>query len=123
LAATPESGDPPAWRKEKTMKTLVWLSYDLGLKGDYESLYAWLDNHGARECGDNLAVFSYEVREDLPQELKRDLKKNVTLEKRDRIYIMWSDGRKAKGRFLFGSRKGPRWTGYGSHEAAVDEEA
>ena len=35
------------------MKTsTIWISYDLGVRGDYEGLYAWLDSHGAKECGD-----------------------------------------------------------------------
>ena len=26
----------------------VWISYDLGVRGDYEGLYAWLDAHDAK---------------------------------------------------------------------------
>ena len=37
------------------MKKFIWLSYDLGIGGDYESLYSWLDNHEAKECGDSVA--------------------------------------------------------------------
>jgi hypothetical protein len=103
------------------MKTLVWISYDLGLKADYESLYSWLDNHGATECGDSVAVLNYEYKKDLAAELTKDLGSSVTLEKRDRIYIIWAEGPKTKGRFLFGSRKAARWAGYGSHEPVVDE--
>ena len=106
------------------MKTLVWLSYDLGLKADYEILYSWLDNHGAKECGESVAVFTYESKEDFVKELKDELWKIVgPLGKRDRIYIIWFEGRKTKGRFLFGSRKAAPWAGYGSPEPAVDEEA
>jgi len=32
------------------MKSAVWISFDLDIKGDYKGFYAWLDNHGAREC-------------------------------------------------------------------------
>ena len=31
---------------------MIWLSYDLGVDGDYENLYAWLDHKEAKECGD-----------------------------------------------------------------------
>jgi len=105
------------------MKRIVWLCYDMGVRVDYESLYAWLDNHGAKECGDSVAVLNYEFRADLAEELKDDLDKNVGLAKRDRIYAIWLEGQKPKGRFLFGSRKASPWAGYGSHEPVIDEEA
>jgi hypothetical protein len=41
------------------MQKTIWISFDLGVKGDYEQLYAWLDNHGAKECGPNLATLRY----------------------------------------------------------------
>jgi len=105
------------------MKKIVWLSYDLGVKGDYEALYAWLDNRGAKECGDGVAVLNYEFQKDLVEELKDDLSKNIGLAKRDRVYLVWLEDRKAKGRFLFGFRRAAPWAGYGSHEPVVDEEA
>jgi hypothetical protein len=108
------------------MKKMVWLSYDLGVKGDYESLYSWLDNHGAKECGDGVAVLNYEFKSDPTEDLKRDLEKSVDFAKRDRIYVVLLEERKErkiKGRFLIGSRKAAPWAGYGSHESVVDEEA
>ena len=38
------------------MHTVMWMAYDLGVKGDYEGLYAWLDDHSAAECGNSVAV-------------------------------------------------------------------
>ncbi len=35
---------------------IIWLSYDLGIQGDYPSLYEWLDKHQAKECGDNFDI-------------------------------------------------------------------
>ena len=35
------------------MKHFVWISFDLGVKGDYEGMYAWLDSKDAKECGDS----------------------------------------------------------------------
>ncbi len=26
------------------MKKALWISYDIGVRGDYEGLYAWLDS-------------------------------------------------------------------------------
>ena len=41
------------------MGKFIWLSYDLGIRGDYESLYSWLDDHEAKECGDSVAFLSF----------------------------------------------------------------
>ena len=106
------------------MKKAVWISFDLGVNGDYEGMYAWLDTHSARECGDSVAFVEYEVRTtDLVPTLKRDLKTSVELGKKSRIYIIYrNDDGKVKGSFLFGSRKQAPWTGYGtSAEESSDE--
>ena len=96
------------------MKTTIWLSYDLGVKGDYESLYKWLDEHSAKECGDSLAVFSYEHTGPLLEQLKSVLKKALTIDKRTRIYVVYRDqpSEKSKGSFIFGGRRAAPWTGY-----------
>jgi hypothetical protein len=107
----------------------VWLSYDLGLDGDYESLYGWLDSKNARECGDSLATFL--VNQALIDEsgvtvnemLKRELLAAITLKpKRDRLYLIFQkpgDGGWT-GRFVFGNRRRPPWVGYAQ---ATDEDA
>jgi hypothetical protein len=47
-----------------------WLSYDLGIEGDYAPLYRWLDNVSAKDCGDSLATFlSDKTREQIGTEL------------------------------------------------------
>lgn len=104
------------------MKKAVWLSYDIGVKGDYEGLYIWLDNHEAVECGDSQAFFFYMANEDLIIELKEELKQSVELRKRDRIYVIWKDGDKIRGKFIFGNRKAAPWTGYGNKETEIEEE-
>lgn len=45
-------------------KQSVWLSYDLGVDGDYEALYYWLDAHEGRECGDSMAYVVYGYKDD-----------------------------------------------------------
>ncbi len=101
----------------------IWISYDLGVKGDYSSFYAWLDNHKASECGDSLAVLKYEVTrdDDIPEKLKQDLESNVTFGKTDRVYVIWknNDGTN-KGRFIIGNRKASPWQGYGATEVEDD---
>jgi hypothetical protein len=57
----------------------IWLSYDMGVRGDYEGLYAWLDKHTARECGDSLAVLRYHYSADFIEELKSDLDRSIDI--------------------------------------------
>lgn len=109
------------------MKKLIWISYDLGLKGDYENLYAWLDSHKAKECGTNCAAFWFEFNKDLLKELTEDLKAKVSLSKTDRIYVIYPEPEpslKRKGKFLFGKRKPAPWAGYAiEYEEEVEDES
>ena len=109
------------------MKRAVWISYDLGVRGDYEGIYTWLDEHGAIECGDNIAfVKEYEVSRNLIKTLKKDIQDSVEITKKTRIYVIWRDAKtkKMKGRFIFGTRKAPPWTGYAiSKEEIEDDES
>jgi hypothetical protein len=108
------------------MKKFVWLSFDLGVKGDYEGLYTWLDSQDARECGEYLAGFDFEASDErrLPTLLKKALSDAVDLDKRSRIYVVFFDSRakKVRGQFIFGSRKRPPWTGYGGSAARAEED-
>ena len=91
-----------------------WLSYDLGLKGDYEGLYQWLDEHQAKECGVALAVFKRNVGNDFVDSIKSELNEKVQFEKGDRVYLIWRDGKLNKGKFIVGGRKRAPWEGYAS---------
>lgn len=104
------------------MKKLIWISYDLGVKGDYEGLYAWLDNHDAKECGNSLATLEYEYTNQLVEEIQKDLSQSISLARHDRVYMIWREDRRMKGKFLFGKRKAAPWSGYGPQESQVDEE-
>lgn len=102
------------------MKQLIWISYDLGINGDYEQLYYWLDSCKAVECGDSVAAFHYEYEKDLVLELKKEIKSSVKLRNKDRIYLIYKDSEgKLKGKFLFGKRKSTPWEGY---SAGVSED-
>jgi hypothetical protein len=106
------------------MKKAVWLSFDLGVRGDYESLYAWLADHDAQECGDSLAFFHYEYKNDLQGELKTALESAIEIERGTRIYAVYqSDTGKMKGTFLVGKRKQAPWTGYGASEEETSDES
>ncbi len=106
------------------MKRAIWISYDFGIRGDYEGIYTWLDGHSAMECGDSLAFLEYEFTGDLIEALKEDLKDSVDVTKKTRIYVIWRDtvSKKMKGRFILGTRKSPPWTGYAFVEEGLEDE-
>lgn len=104
------------------MKSTIWLAYDLGATGDYEGMYAWLDNRGAKECGSGLAVFPYSYENDLVESLKRDISDSISLNKRSRVYVIFRENGKTKGRYLIGRRKGAPWVGFGSNGESEDDE-
>lgn len=95
-------------------KQAFWMSYDLGLKGDYAGLYTFLDSVGANECGDSVAYFTMECTEDCVAVIKELILRFVKLNNTDRIYLIYPDenSKKLKGSFLFGGRKRSPWEGY-----------
>ncbi|HEV7222220.1 MAG TPA: hypothetical protein VGN42_05920 [Pirellulales bacterium] len=95
-------------------KNAIWISFDLGVRGDYEEMYAWLANHGAKECGDSLAFINYEYKKDLLKELKVDVEHAIKATKRTRVYAIHldPDTKKMKGTFLIGGRRVPPWAGF-----------
>ena len=99
----------------------VWISYDLGISGDYQGLYRWLANHGAIECGDSMAFFKYSVDDDesLVDSLMEDLRSNVVIDNKTRIYCVRKLNNKVKGSFIFGNRKGNPWDGYGDIDKGI----
>jgi hypothetical protein len=107
------------------VKNVVWISYDLGVRGDYDGLYAWLDRHNAKECGDSLAFISYEYKGSLPNSLKADLKTAFKIDGRTRIYVIYEDDQsgKFKGKFIFGHRKQAPWAGYAPGTAEIEDVA
>ena len=98
----------------------IWIPYDLGIKGDYPNLYAWLDNHNAKEGGNSIAFLNFEFNgeeDDLLDILKKDLTKSITFKPGDRVYVirMRTDNgvKKVSGKFIIGNRKANPWEGYG----------
>jgi hypothetical protein len=87
--------------------TRYWLSFDLGLQGDYEGLYGWLDGQQAKECGDSIATFQSEKTRD---QLAKELRHLLGDAKNARIYII---NKKIGGKFVLGKRKlRAPWNGY-----------
>jgi hypothetical protein len=110
--------------KMKKMKSAIWISYDLGVRGDYEALYTWLDEHEAQECGDSLAFLNYEYTGSLKDSVTKELGKALEITKQTRIYLVYREREtnKIRGSFIFGGRKAAPWSGYGRHgQADVDE--
>lgn len=103
--------------------TTIWISYDLGIQGDYEGMYAWLDKHQAKECGDSVAVLSYQFEEPFLAALKADLKEAVDITKRTRIYVIYRDEKsgKNKGSFIYGGRRASPWLGYSGETAEMSD--
>jgi hypothetical protein len=101
----------------------MWLSFDLGLRGDYEGICTWLDEHGAKECGDNVAYLKYKVNGTLPDSLKADLDSAIEVTKKTRIYVVWAgeDG-KTHARFIIGRRKSPPWAGSSGSEGESESD-
>jgi len=101
-------------------KTFIWLSFDLGVQGDYESLYAWLDKHKAKECGDSVACFPYTYNGDLVRALRTDLRRHVQVTRKSRFYAVRRAEKGAYGSFIIGSRKSSPWTGFAAVEGAQE---
>ena len=107
----------------------VWLSYDLGIGGDYESLYSFLDSHDALECGNSVATFQFPIDKDddslLFSTITSDLTKYITPDKRTRIYLIrrvhTDSGDRIKGSFIFGGRKASPWEGASMKKSEDDE--
>jgi hypothetical protein len=104
------------------MKAFVWLSFDLGVRGDFQGMYEFLDEQQAKECGDSLAAFNFEYKKDLLAELTKRLKDKVELNKRSRVYVMYPKEGKTSGRFIIGKRKAPPWTGYAALPGNQEED-
>lgn len=97
-------------------KTRYWLSFYLGLHGNYEELYEWLDAQDARECGDSVASFvSEKTREMLADEIGQILGGNS----KARVYLIaLHEG----GKFILGKRKPAPWEGYSRVSVESEEE-
>ena len=105
------------------MKSTIWLSYDLGVNGDYEGLYSWLDIQGAKECGTSVAYLTYHHPGNLMESLQEEISGMVSLDKRSRVYVVRRDEGKLKGSYLVGRRKAPPWEGYGEKDDDSDDSA
>jgi hypothetical protein len=93
-----------------------WISFDLGIRGNYASLYEWLDRYKAKECGESVATFLSEKTRD---QIVQELKKVVDMDTNPRIYIIVM---KQGGKFVLGHRKVPPWLGHAQEILESGEE-
>jgi hypothetical protein len=104
------------------MNLSVWLTYDLGVSGDYQGLYSWLDDYEATECGNNVAYIKYDIPEtiktdkDFVKYLLDDLNEKVNFTPTNRIYIVRRSLERDKtiGSYIMGKRKANPWEGFGT---------
>ncbi len=115
-----------------TKKKAFWLSYDLGLKGDYAGLYNWLDTIKAKECGNGMAFFRRECTGNPIEVFKKEISTYVQISATDRIYLVFIEFEgeppkledlKVKGNFIFGKRKRPAWEGYSNDSNQETEDS
>ena len=108
------------------MKRIYWPSYDLGVGGDYEKLYEWLDDHDAKPCGQSVAFFTYECQRrdiDIDEALKQELTRLLELRPNNKLYIIRpKDDDKPVGTYIYGRRPSSPWEGYGKKPNGNDDE-
>jgi len=95
---------------EESGTTRYWISFDLGLMGDYSHFYEWLDTHNAEECGaGTAAIVSMKSLDAIVAEMKEILRDTP----RARAYILSKlpDGRFG-GKFVVGGRRKAPWAGF-----------
>lgn len=108
----------------------IWISYDLGIQGDYNHMYAWLDNHQAIECGDSMAFIELKIPHEMNDEefveyLRTDLEKSISFKPGDRVYLIrrLMKQKIANGKFIIGKRKANPWEGYGDGNGDESEDS
>lgn len=110
-------------------KQRVWITFDLGVRGDYDRLYQWLDEKQAVEFGNGAATFEYDFKKDandinsMLEQLRKDIDDNVNCDAKTKIYALTLQNGQSRpaGSFIFGKRKPSPWEGYASKEKdAID---
>ena len=114
-------------------EAVIWLTYDMGVGGDFQGIYSWLDDNEAIECGNNVAFFNYSYPEGidtddaLAEHLKSELESKIDFKPGNRVYIIRKSLDKKRnggtiGRFIIGKRKANQWEGFGTKsENSLDE--
>ncbi len=101
----------------------VWITFDLGVHGDYKGLYAWLDAHEANGCGESVAVLTYRCEGSIPDRIREELRKRIGIDDQTSVYVIYRDPttNENRGAFIFGERKAPVWNGCSSSRPNADQ--
>ena len=106
----------------------IWISYDLGIRGDYEGLYKWLDERKAVETGNSCASFVMKFSSNEDSTVKKELLESLKdVDTRNaRLYFirksMIEDKLSTRGGFLIGGRKSNPWEGYAGRKSDDENE-
>ena len=112
-------------KSKKSEINILWISYDLGFSGDYDSMYEFLDKYKAVECGDSFArINNIEYSGDIREYLISKLPKNIKDDKSSRIYYVFynKDSNQIRSGFIYGKRKVAPWKGYAEDLSSMFEE-
>ncbi|MFZ3058929.1 MAG: hypothetical protein WA102_04235 [Candidatus Methanoperedens sp.] len=101
-------------------KKAMWLVYDFDIGGDYEGLYKWLDIREAKECGNGVAFLYFEYKNNFYPELKKSLGQ-IKFKNRDRIYVIYKEPKRMRGKWVHGGRKKTPWAGYAVTDTGEEE--
>lgn len=105
----------------------------MGVGGDFQGMYSWLDDNEATECGSNNTFFNYSYPDNIQTDnefvefLKNELESKINFKPGNRIYIIRKSIDKNKngktiGSFIIGKRKANPWEGFGTKvENSIDE--
>lgn len=102
------------------IKNIV-LTFDFGMKGDYEGLFKWLDENNAEERGYGVAVIpNYHIDKNITTDLgllnsvRETLNARIKIGNSDRIYMLWPSLEKQtlQAGFVFGKQKQSPWEGF-----------
>jgi len=124
MASTESVGGEYIPRKfdgQDTGEARYWISFDLGLMGDYSHFYKWLDEQNAEECGSGTAaIVSSKSLDEMIAEIREALQEKP----RARAYIVSKlpDGRFG-GKFVVGGRRKAPWSGFAVRESDTVEYA
>lgn len=110
---------------KEEFKNILWISYDLGIEGDYSGMYTFLDRCGALECGDSVArIKNYSYTGNIKSFLSEELKKEVNGIESNRVYYAFysKENRALRSGFLFGKRKVAPWKGFSEDLTSLFED-
>ena len=88
------------------MHDRIWISFDLVNGRDQKGMYRWLALNDARDCGPGLASLVFYYQDDLVNDLRQELVRELDLKTGDRVYVVYKDPEDGEvtGLFLFGQR-------------------